>query len=141
MAPVDTKLEMLKGVPLFASMRPGDLAAVERMADTLDIPAGKTLMRQGDYGNEMYVIASGSVRVERDGREIVTLGPGHAVGEMALLSEGPRVATVTTLEPTTAFVIGHREFHTLMADSAELRQCIFDNLASRVRRLDESGTL
>ena len=137
----DTKLEMLRGVSLFASMRGKDLEAVERLADTVDIAAGKEIIRQGDHGNEMYVIASGSVRVERSGREIATLGPGQAFGEMSLLSEGPRLATVTALEPTTAFVIGHREFHTLLEDSAELRQCIMDNLAKRIRMLDESGTL
>jgi CRP-like cAMP-binding protein len=98
-------------------------------------------MRQGDNGGEMYVIASGSVRVERNGTEIATLGPGQAVGEMSLLSEGPRLATVTPLEPTTAFVIGHREFHTLLTDSAELRQCIFDSLADRIRILDDKGSL
>ena len=141
MAAADTKLEMLRSVPLFSSMRGRDLEAVGRLADTVDVPAGKALMRQGDQGNEMYVIASGSVRVERNGTEIATLGPGQAVGEMSLLSEGPRLATVTTLEPTTAFVLGHREFHTLLADSAELRQCIFDNLASRIRMLDAAGTL
>jgi len=141
MARADTKREMLKGLPLFAAMRPKDLDAVERLADTVDIPAGRTLMRQGEHGNEMYVIASGSVRIERNGREIATLGPGNAVGEMSLLSEGPRLATVTTLEPTTVFAIGHREFHTLIADSSELRQCIFNNLASRIRTLDESGAI
>ena len=141
MARPDAKLEMLKAVPLFASMRGKDLEAVERLADTVDMQAGKMLMKQGDHGNEMYVIASGSVRVERNGKEIATLGPGQAVGEMALLSEGPRLATVTTLEPTTAFVLGHREFHTLLADSAELRQCILDNLAKRIRMLDDKGTL
>jgi CRP-like cAMP-binding protein len=132
---------MLRGVSLFSSMQHRDLESVERMADTVDIPAGRTLLRQGDHGNEMYVIASGSVRVERGGKEIATLGPGQAFGEMSLLSEGPRLATVTTLEPVTAFVIGHREFHTLLADSPELRQCILDNLAKRIRMLDESGTL
>ena len=137
----DSKLALLRSVSLFASMGRKELESVERLADTLDLPAGKTLLRQGDHGNEMYVIASGSVRVERSGKEIATLGPGQAVGEMSLLSEGPRLATVTTLEPTTVFVLGHREFHTLLADSAELRQCIFDNLAKRVRMLDESGTL
>jgi CRP/FNR family transcriptional regulator, cyclic AMP receptor protein len=141
MAAADTKLEMLRGVPLFAAMRPKELDEVERLADTVDVPAGKVLMRQGDHGHEMFVIAAGSVRVERNGREIAVLGPGQAVGEMSLLSEGARLATVTTLEPTTAFVIGHREFHTLLADSADLRQCIFDNVAKRIRMLDESGTL
>jgi CRP/FNR family cyclic AMP-dependent transcriptional regulator len=141
MATADAKLEMLRSVPLFASMRGRDLEAVERLADTIELPAGKALMRQGDEGNEMFVIAAGQVRVERNGREIATLGPGQAVGEMALLSEGPRLATVTTLEPTTAFVLGHREFHTLLEDSSELRQCIFDNLARRIRMLDDQGTL
>jgi CRP/FNR family transcriptional regulator, cyclic AMP receptor protein len=141
MAPPDIKLKMLKSVPLFASMRQKDLEEVEQLADSVDLPAGKTLMRQGDAGDEMYVIASGSVRVERNGKEVATLGPGEAVGEIALLSEGPRLATVSTLEPTTAFVIGHREFHTLLGDSAELRQCILDNLAKRIRTLDELGTL
>ena len=141
MAPADTKLEMLKGVSLFAEMRPKELQQVERLADTVDVEAGRVLMRQGDHGNEMYVIAKGSVRVERSGKHIADLGAGQAVGEMSLLSEGPRLATVTTLEPVTAFVLGHREFHTLLADSAELRQCILDNLATRIRMLDESGTL
>ena len=141
MARPDAKLEMLRAVPLFSSMRGKDLEAVERMADTVDLPAGKALMRQGDEGGEMFVIASGTVRVERNGKEIATLGPGQAVGEMSLLSEGPRLATVTTLEPVTAFVLGHREFHTLLADSPELRQCIFDNLATRIRMLDDRGTL
>lgn len=141
MAPADKKREMLMAVPLFAAMKGKDLDAVERLADTVDIPAHRTLMRQGEHGNEMYVIATGKVRVERSGREIATLGPGQAVGEMSLLSEGPRLATVTTLEPTTAFVLGHREFHTLLADSTELRTCILDNLAARIRMLDESGSL
>jgi CRP-like cAMP-binding protein len=141
MATVDGKLEMLRAVPLFASMHPKDLESVGRLADTLDLPAGKTLMRQGDNGGEMYVISTGQVAVARNGNHIANLGPGEAVGEMSLLSEGPRLATVTTTEPTTVFVIGHREFHTLLADSEELRRCILDNLAKRVRMLDESGTL
>lgn len=141
MAAADAKMEMLKGVSLFSSMSRKDLESVERLADEVDIPAGRALIQQGEHGNEMYVIAKGSVRVERNGKEIATLGPGQAVGEMSLLSEGPRLATVTTLEPTTMFVLGHREFHTLLADSADLRQCIFDNLAKRLRMLDESGTL
>lgn len=141
MAGADKKRELLKGVSLFASMPSRELDEVERLADTVDLPAGKELMRQGEHGAEMFVIASGSVRVERNGREIATLGPGQAVGEMSLLSEGARLATVTTLEPTTAFVLGHREFHTLLADSSELRKCILDNVARRIRVLDESGTL
>jgi CRP/FNR family transcriptional regulator, cyclic AMP receptor protein len=136
---VDTKLEMLRAVPLFAAMRQRDLEAVERLADSVDLPAGHVLMRQGQTGNEMFVISSGAVQVDRNGQQIARLGPGDAVGEMSLLSEGPRLATVTTLEPTSVFVLGHREFHTLLEDSSELRDCIFETLAKRIRLLDTDG--
>jgi CRP-like cAMP-binding protein len=134
-----SKLDRLRAVSLFAGMRARDLEAVERLADTVDLPAGHVLMRQGEVGNEMFVIEAGSVKVERDGRELGRRGPGGVLGEISLLSEGPRTATVTTLEPTTAFVIGHREFHTLMADSSELRDCILDSVASKIRALDAAA--
>ena len=139
MAGADTKREMLQAVSLFSSMRRKDLDSLAHLADTIDLPAGKTLMREGEHGGEMFVVVAGSVEVDRGGRRVTKLGPGEAVGEMALLSEGPRNATVTTLEPTTVIAIQHREFHTLMEDSAELRSCILDNLAKRVRNLDEGG--
>jgi CRP-like cAMP-binding protein len=136
MAATDTKRQMLRAVPLFATLRQSELEKIERLADTVDLPEGRVLMRQGQTGNEMFVIASGSVAVERDGREVARLGAGDVVGEIALLSEGPRTATVTTSEPTTVIVLGHREFHTVMEDSPEVRRCVFDTLASRIRTLD-----
>ena len=135
----DAKRDLLKGVPLFAAMRPRDLDSVERLADTVEVPDGHVLMRQGQTGNELFVIASGTAVAERNGHEVGRLGPGDVVGEMSLLSEGPRLATVTMLEPGTLFVLGHREFHTLLDDSAELRQCILDAVARRIRILDDDG--
>ena len=137
MAATDSKLEMLRKVSLFHAMRPKELEAVAQLADTVDVPAGHVLMRQDASGGEMFVIASGRVRVERNGRELAELGPGQVVGEMALLSEAPRVATVTTTEPTTMFVLAHREFHSLMDQSPEVRQCVFDAVARRIQMLEE----
>jgi CRP/FNR family cyclic AMP-dependent transcriptional regulator len=136
MAAIDTKREMLRGVSLFGTLSDSELAAVERLADTVDVPAGQVLMRQGASGGEMFVIASGSVVVDRDGREVATLGPGSVVGEMALISEGPRTATVTTTEPSTLFVLAHREFHSLMDASAEVRDCVFKAVAERLREAE-----
>ena len=132
----DPKLEMLRGVSLFATLGRAELETVARLADEIDIPAGKVLMRQGEIGREMFVIASGSVVVERDGLEVARVGPGDVVGEVALLSEGPRTATATAAEPTTAFVLAHREFHSLMDMSAEVRRCVFDAVAGRIRAVD-----
>jgi CRP/FNR family cyclic AMP-dependent transcriptional regulator len=140
MAATDTKLEMLRGVSLFETLSGKELQAIEQLADTVDVPAGHVLMRQGASGGEMFVIASGGVIVERNGREINRLGPGSVVGEMAILSEGPRSATVTTSEPSTLFVLAHREFHSLMDQSPEVRKCVFDAVAKRIRMNEEDST-
>ena len=137
MAATDTKREMLRAVSLFETLSDKELAAVERLADTVDVPAGHVLMRQGASGGEMFVIASGGVVVDRNGSEVATLGPGSVVGEMALLSEGPRTATVTTTEPSTLFVLAHREFHSLMDASAEVRNCVLTAVAHRIREGEE----
>ena len=137
MAATDTKLEMLRNVSLFATMSPKELAAVGQLADTVDVPAGHVLMRQGASGGEMFIIAKGNVTVERNGQEVARLGAGSVIGEMALVSEGPRTATVTTTEPSTLFVVAHREFHSLMDQSADVRTCVFKAVAGRVRELDE----
>jgi CRP-like cAMP-binding protein len=139
MAASDTKLDMLRGVSLFGTMSAKELEAVERLADTVEVPAGHVLMRQGATGGEMFVIASGEVLVERNGLELARLGPGDVVGEMALLSEGPRTATATASEPSTLFVLAHREFHSLMDQSAEVRRCVFDAVARRIRTLEDTG--
>ena len=137
MAAPDAKLEMLRNVSLFGAMSAKELAAVEQLADTVDVPANHVLMRQDSSAGEAFVIASGGVRIERNGQEVARLGPGDVVGEMALLSEGPRNATATTTEPSTLFVLAHREFHSLMDQSAEVRRCVFDAVAKRIQRLEE----
>jgi CRP/FNR family transcriptional regulator, cyclic AMP receptor protein len=137
MAATDTKREMLRAVSLFETLSDRELAAVEQLADTVDVPAGHVLMRQGASGGEMFVIATGGVVVDRDGHEVATLGPGSVVGEMALLSEGPRTATVTATEPSTLFVLAHREFHSLMDVSATVRDCVFKAVAHRIREVEE----
>jgi CRP-like cAMP-binding protein len=130
---------MLRNVSLFATMSPKELAAVGQLADTVDVPAGHVLMRQGSSGGEAFVIAAGNVLVEHDGVEVAKLGPGDVVGEMALLSEGTRNSTVTTTEPSTLLVLAHREFHSLMDQSADVRRCVFDAVAKRLAMLEEMG--
>jgi CRP-like cAMP-binding protein len=87
----------------------------------------------------MFVVARGRVAVDRNGTRINELGPGGAVGEMALISEGPRNATVTTLEPTLLLVVDHRGFHSLMDVSPTIRLRIFEGLANKIRSLDSGA--
>jgi CRP-like cAMP-binding protein len=135
----DSKREMLHGVPLFARLGGPEMNRLTQLADEVDVPAGRVLMRQGDVGNEMFVIVSGRVRVERDGSTVNDLGPGDWLGEMALLAEGQRSATATVTEPARLFVVGHREFHTLMDDMPTVRAAVFDCVAERIRKLDSTA--
>lgn len=132
----DPKLEMLHAVPLFANLSGRNLEQLGQLAEEVDLPAGRVLMRQGASGSEMFVMVRGAALVERDGREIARRGPGDFFGEIALLSEGPRTATVTLTEPSTLVVLGHREFHSLMDASPEIRLAVLSMLAQRIRALE-----
>jgi CRP-like cAMP-binding protein len=132
----DEKLDMLHSMPLFARLDRHGLERLGQLADEIDVPAGRVLMRQGESGSEMFFIVRGRVRVERNGRVLAEPGPNSWIGEMSLLSEGPRTATVTATEPTRLLLIAHREFHALMDDLPSVRLCVLEALADRVRELE-----
>jgi CRP-like cAMP-binding protein len=136
MAPRDPKLQLLHAIPLFSSFGERDLESLGQLAEEVDLPRGRVLMRQGEAGSEMFIVARGAAVIERDGHEIARSGPGDFVGEIALLSEGPRTATVTLTEPSTLFVLAHREFHSLMDQSPAIRGAVLDELARRLRALE-----
>jgi len=134
--PTDPKLDLLHSIPLFARLGKSDLQRLGQLTDEVEIAAGEVLMREGESGSEMFVIASGTIRVERHGRNIADLGPGDWLGEMALLSEGKRTATATATEPTRAFVVAHRQFHSLMDQMPSVRTAVLECVAERIRKLE-----
>jgi len=136
----DPKLDRLRSIPLFSRLGSREIEHLGQLTDEVDVPAGHVLMRQGDRGGEMFVVVSGTVSVERAGRSLGDRGAGSVLGEIALLSEMPRTATVTALEPTRLFVVGHREFHSLMDEMPSVRTCVLEVLASRIAALDPEAS-
>ncbi|MGZ6345319.1 MAG: Crp/Fnr family transcriptional regulator [Candidatus Limnocylindrales bacterium] len=137
----DGKLDLLRRVPLFASFKAHDLELVARLADEIDVPAGKALTREGDVGHEFFVIVEGRVRVEREGQVLNTLGPGDFLGEIALVDGGPRTATAVTESNARLLVLAHREFSSLLSQYPSIQVEVLQALAHRVRHLDrESAT-
>lgn len=132
----DGKVEALRAVSLFGGLRQRELEQVAQLADEVDLPAGHVLMREGESGSQMFIIASGEAKVERGGREIAREGPGSFLGEMSIVSEGPRTATATLTQPSHLFVLAHREFHSLMDDVPAVRTCVMDEVARRLRALE-----
>jgi CRP-like cAMP-binding protein len=132
----DEKLDLLQRIPLFSGFDRRRMERLGMLADEVDVPAGKVLMRQGESGSDMMVVVRGSVAVERDGNRLNTLGPGDFFGEIALVDGGPRTATVTAAEPTTLLVISHRDFHSMMDEFPEVASQVMNALANRVRHLE-----
>jgi CRP/FNR family cyclic AMP-dependent transcriptional regulator len=91
--------ENLRAVPLFASMSEPDLRRIATFATEDSAPPGATLMREGDYSNDMVAIESGTADVVRDGRTIGSLGPGDVFGEIGVIEKTQRTATVVASSP------------------------------------------
>jgi CRP/FNR family transcriptional regulator, cyclic AMP receptor protein len=130
----NAKIDLIKSVPLFEHCSKSELAKIAEIADELDLREGKVLIREGERGREFFVIADGEVEVTRQGSPIATLGPGSFVGEMALLSDVPRTATVTALTPLDVLVITDRGFSGLLERVPSLWPKLGQALAERVAR-------
>ncbi len=128
----NSKIDLLRRVPLFEHCSKKELGLIAGLADEIDLPAGKVLIREGDRGREFFVIVSGEVEVRRKGRKRATLGPGTFVGEMALLSKAPRSATVTAMTPVDVLVVTDRAFVMLLDKTPELWLKVARALAERV---------
>jgi CRP/FNR family transcriptional regulator, cyclic AMP receptor protein len=128
----DTKLELLKGVPLFAGCSKKELGEIALVADEIDVGEGKVLTREGDTGREFFMLVDGAVDVRRNGRRIRTMGPGEFFGEIALVSDRPRTATVTTTAPATLLVVTDRAFRQLMRKIPSIQLKVLRALADRL---------
>jgi len=130
--PRNAKVELIRGVPLFARCTRAEVAEVAKIADEVDVADGKELTREGDQGREFFVLLEGSAVVRRGGRKVNTLGPGDFFGEIALVSRSPRTATVTTTAPSRLLVITAASFRSLLDHSPRIQLRILEALADRL---------
>jgi len=134
-------LDHLAQIRLFASCNQRELQKIARATDEVTIESGRVLMQQGERGREAFVIIDGTAAVEIGGTHVTEIGPGNAVGELALLDGGPRTATVTALTDMKVLVIDQRAFTSLLDEVPGLARKILARLAGMVREFDESRFL
>ena len=128
-----SKIDLIKGVPLFANASKSELEEIAAIADEVDLPAGKTLIAEGGSGREFFVLIEGTADVTQGGKEIrKIMGPGDFFGEIALVSKAPRTATVTTTSPVRALVITDRAFRQLLEHSPAIAVTVLTALAERL---------
>ena len=128
-----SKTVLLQEVPLFQGLSRKQLERIGRLADDLDVPAGKRLATAGETGHELFVIVEGYATVRAGRGRTVRLGPGKFFGEMSLIDGGPRSASVEAATDMRLLVLGHREFWALMIAAPSLAQIIMATLSRRVR--------
>lgn len=128
----DAKVELISRVPLFARCSKKELRMIANIADQIEWPEGKTLIKEGRLGSEFFILIDGTVSVSRDGRKLRDLAAGEWVGEVALISNVPRTATVVTTSPARALVMTGRGFAQLMTDSPSIAAKVLAVLGERV---------
>jgi CRP/FNR family transcriptional regulator, cyclic AMP receptor protein len=128
----DAKIDLLKNVPLFAGCSKSELQRIASLADELDLGDGATLIREGERGREFIVVASGTVRVTRNGKELRELGAGDFIGEIALVADVPRTATVTATSPVRLLVVTDRAFRGLLEQMPSIAKKVLQSLGERL---------
>jgi CRP-like cAMP-binding protein len=129
-------LTYLQQVPTFGACTQADLEHLLDLAEMRAVAAGTTVLREGDIGNEFFLIAKGEVAVERRGKTIAQLGPGGYFGELALFDTAPRNATVLALSPAAFAVLNRLQFARALDDITALRDSLLVGMARRLHELD-----
>jgi CRP-like cAMP-binding protein len=130
------KIELLAQVPLFANLSQKDLGMIARSADETTVPAGETLGRQGEAGQEAFVVIEGSLNIKRNGRKVSMLGPGAVAGEMSLIDGAPRSADIVAHSDCAVLVMHRKDFTGLLDSSNNFQQKILLAVTQRLRETD-----
>lgn len=133
----DPKVARLAGHRLFSDLRHEALVDVAATVETVDLPAGTLLARQGDAAREVFAIAEGTVAVVADGEHVANLTDGDVVGELGVMDHRPRNADVVALTDVVAFVVDARALRSLRTRVPSVGRRI-DGVAA-VRREDEAA--
>ena len=133
----NAKIELISQVPLFQRCSKRELEAIAGLADQVEREEGRVLVREGELGREFWVLVDGIAEVTRDGETVATLGAGDFFGEVALVSNVPRTATVTAASSLIGLVISSRDFWTLLDESPETQRKILETVGDRLAKHGE----
>ena len=132
---------MLKSLPMFVGFSPDQLRELATMIMRRAAPRGSAVMHAGDTADSLYIVISGRLKVmvgEADGKETILsiLGPGEFFGEMSLIDDNPRSATVTAIEACELLALTRRDFRRCLVENANLAMAVMRVLVRRLREAD-----
>jgi CRP/FNR family cyclic AMP-dependent transcriptional regulator len=132
---------VLKTVPLFASFPEDQLRMLAMLVMRKSAPRSRTIVARGDPTDSLYIVVSGRLKVmmsDSEGKEVILaiLGPGEFFGEMGMIDDEPRSATVVTIEPCELLSIAKREFKKCLAENFQMADAVMRGLVKRLREAD-----
>ncbi len=133
----EAALSAVSAVPLFAPLAPTSLEKLARAALAETVPAGKAVVVQGERGDTFYLVVEGALEVNSDGRQLRMLGPGNFFGEIALLHDVPRTATVSAATDSSLLAIRRMDFLSAVLGNPESAKTVEEIVSSRVGASNE----
>jgi CRP/FNR family transcriptional regulator, cyclic AMP receptor protein len=137
----DTKVDALKRAPLFEGLSQKELEELAQRSEDMELESGTVLCREGEIGHEFFVIIEGEVEIERQGKSLGTRGAGDFIGEIALLEEIERTATVTAKSPLRVFVLTRTGFKRMVEQHPGVELKVLRTLAHRVAAMAQDPTV
>ncbi len=133
----DEKMELLRGVELFAGVGPEALGGIADRAHEVDYPSGRWIVRQGEVGTGFFLIVSGRARIIRGEDLLSEIGPGEFFGELSVLDQQPRTAHVVADGPTVCLAIASWDLEALLESQPKLTLALLRGVARRLREANE----
>ena len=126
----------LRGIPFFEDLTDEDLERVARIGERRSFEDGQEIVRRGEVGGGLFVILSGTARVDTGGK-VHDLGPGEFVGEMALLARRPRSATVIAAGPVETLSVEAMHFKPFLVKNPSVAVAILERVVARLREVQD----
>lgn len=134
----DRKVQLLAKVPLFAECNQKELSKIASLADEIEVDKGTVLTKEGLPGRECFVVANGKAKCTLRGKRLATYGSGDVFGEMSLLDNEPRAATITAESDMVLFVVDARSFWGLCEQAPTVTKKIMKAIGQRLRRVQKA---
>jgi CRP-like cAMP-binding protein len=135
------RITELRRIPLFQDLTQDDLALIAQVVTGRSVPEGTVITRQGDAGSEAMIILSGTALVERDGRVIDEMQRGDFFGEMSLMHDAPRSATVVATSEMDLLTMSSDDFCSMLEENPTVSVRVLRMVAARVAASTDSGTI
>jgi CRP-like cAMP-binding protein len=137
--PLDTEVGLLREAPLFSMLNAPVLEDLARALAPQAAPAGEIIVREGEPGDRYFVVAAGHLDVSMEGAYVRTIGPGDGFGEIALLHEGVRTATVTATSEVDLYALERAPFLEAVTGSRQAHRAASELVAERLAAVPAGG--